>query len=386
MAYVFVPLLAAAWMIGTVVESMAAAFFLAVLESSAHPTARPVSWRGPSFRSWMRDGIEWPEGTVADHFAKGFYFAYLVVLWGGPAVLLGRMVGGDTAWATVIAGAAFWLLFPTGILSAMSSASRWTPFRPGLFVAFARRPLATLGFYALSAPVLAVLVSAFDLLLLHPLRIAFGWSVALAPVGVIMFFVYARLLGRFGLVLSEAFPDGPAADDGDDGRPRRRRKRRRRPLNAYDPRTRMFGPTEGIPDEPALGAQPPDMPGIETPFDGEVTGYGVDYSGAPAPVEEPPPAQIVHTFDDEDDEPILVAPPPEVSTDRRRIAETLAASTERELALHAPSRAVAPARAYGADTVSFLFDPNTLGPWVVLTAGVIVMSVFQRGLDLLRPG
>lgn len=383
MAYVFVPLLALAWTVGTAVESLAAAFFLAVFESSANPTARPVTWRGPSFRAWMRDGIEWPEGTVADHFAKGFYLGYLVLLWGAPAILLGRVIGGTTAWATVAAGAAFWLLFPIGLLSSMSARSRWTPFRPGLFVAFARRPGATFGFYLSSAPVLAVLVSSFDLVLLHPLRVAVGWTLALAAVGTLAFFIYARLLGRFGLVLSYAFPAEPT-DEDEEPRPRRRKKRRR-PINAYDPRTRMFGPTEEIPDEPLRNAQPPQMRGIETPNDGVITGYGVDYSGNPAPVEEPPPAQIVHTFDDEDDEPIVVAPPPEVSADRRRIAETLAASTERELTLHAPSRAAEPGRSYGVDTLSFLFDPNTLGPWAVLTAGVMLMSVIQRGLDLLRP-
>jgi hypothetical protein len=387
-AYVFVPLLAFAWMIGTAVESLAAAFFLAVLESSGNPTARPVNWRGPSFRSWMRDGIEWPEGTIGDHLGKGLYLGYIVLLWGAPAILLGRLVGGPTVWATVVAGAAFWLLLPIGLLSSMSSVSRWTPFRPGLLVAYGRRPLATLSFYVLSAPVLAALVFCFELVLIHPTRMTVGGTLALAPVGVLVFFLYARLLGRFGLVLSYAFPEEPMEDEEEEARTkRRRRKKRRRPINAYDPRTRMFSPTEEIPDEPPLGSQPPEMQGIETPYDGVVTGYGVDYSGDPAPVEEPKPAPVIHTFDDEDDEPIIVAPPPEISTDRQRIAETLAASTERELTLHAPSRIPEPdpARAYGVDTVAFLFDVNTIGPWVALTAGVMLMSVIQRGLDLLRP-
>jgi hypothetical protein len=384
-AYVFVPLLAFAWMIGAAVESLAAAFFLAVLESSASPTARPVSWRGPSFRSWMRDGIEWPEGTIGDHFGKGFYLGYIVLLWGGPAFVLGRLVGGTTVWATVVTGAAFWLLFPIGLLSSMSSVSRWTPFRPGLFVAYARRPLASLSFYVLSAPVLAGLVVCFDLVLIHPTRMAVGGTLALAPVGVLMFFIYARLLGRFGLVLSYAFPED-SAEEEEEARPkRRRRKKRRRPINAYDPQTRMFSPTEEISDEPPLGSQPPEMQGIETPYDGVVTGYGVDYSGNPAPIEAPKPAPVIHKFDDEDDEPIIVAPPPEISADRQQVAEMLAASTERELTLHAPSRVAEPPRAYGADTVAFLFNVNTVGPWVALTAGVMLMSVLQRGLDLLRP-
>src|SRR5262245_41499175 len=188
-AFLFVPLLAFTWIVGAAVASQAASFFLAILEASATPTARDFSWRGPSFRNWMRDGIEWPEGAIADHFAKGVYLAYLVLLWGAPAVVVGRLAAGDTVWASVIAGAAFWLVFPIGLLSSVSGRSRWTPFRPGVLVAFGRRPLETLGFYVLSAPVLAILLLTADLVLVHTSRAAVGWSIALAPVAAVMFFV-----------------------------------------------------------------------------------------------------------------------------------------------------------------------------------------------------
>src|SRR4051812_5164326 len=166
-AFLFVPLLALAWIVGSAVASQAASFFLAVLEGSATAVARDFSWRGPSFKDWVRDGIEWPDGVIADYFAKGVYLAYLVILWGTPAVLIGRLAAGGTPWVSVVAGAVFWLLFPIGLLSSLSARPRWTPFRPGLFVAFARRPVQTLGFYLLSAPVLAVLVLTVDLTLVH---------------------------------------------------------------------------------------------------------------------------------------------------------------------------------------------------------------------------
>ena len=183
------------------------------------------------------------------------------------------------------------------------------------------------------------------------------------------------------MVVSFAFPEEP---DEDEERPRRRKKRTG-PANGYDPRTRMFGPTEESQDEPSRLAQPPDMQGIETAYDGVVTGYGVDYTGTAAPIEEPKPAPIIHKFDDEDDEPIRVAPAPEISTDRQRIAEELAHSTERELALHTKSRVEVPANPYGADAVTFLFDPKTIAPWVTVTAGLMLLALMQRGLDLLRP-
>jgi hypothetical protein len=379
-AFIFVPLLALTWIVGTAVASQAASFFLAILEATATPVARPFSWRGPSFKSWMRDGIEWPDGVFADYFAKGAYLAYLVVLWGGPAVLVGRLAAGDSPWASVIAGVMFWLLFPVGLLSSVSSQSRWTPFRAGLIVAFCRRPVQTLGFYLLSAPVLAVLVLTFDLVLIHTSKAALAWAAALAPVATLMFFVYARLLGRLGLVLTFAFPEEPEEDE----RPRRRRKRRKRPLHEYDPRTRMFGPTAEVPDEPPPRAQPPEMRGIQTPYDGEVTGYGVDYSGR-APVVEPPKPTPVMQFDDDDTEPIRALPPPEVSTDRQQVADKLANPPEREMALFARERVEEPANPYGAEAVTFLFDPKTVAPWVALTAGLVLLALMQRGLDLLRP-
>ena len=94
-----------------------------------------------------------------------------------------------------------------------------------------------------------------------------------------------------------------------------------------------------MPDEPPLHAQPANLPPIETPFDGPVTGYGVDYSGTAPPIEEPKPATKVMHFDDDDDTPITVAPPPDIAgTDREKIAAELAKPSERELALHLRDR------------------------------------------------
>src|SRR4051794_36204787 len=185
-AFLFVPLLALTWIIGSAVASQAASFFLAILEATATPVACDVTWRGPSFKDWMRDGIEWPDGPFADFFARGAYLAYLVALWGAPAVLIGRLAAGDSAWASVLTGAVFWLLFPVGLLSSASSRSRWTPFRPGLIIAFLRRPAQTLGFYLLSAPVLAVLVLTLDLVLVHTSKATVVWALALAPVAALM--------------------------------------------------------------------------------------------------------------------------------------------------------------------------------------------------------
>jgi hypothetical protein len=124
---------------------------------------------------------------------------------------------------------------------------------------------------------------------------------------------------------------------------------------------------------------------MPTPFDGPVSGYDVDYEGKLPEAEAPKPT-IVHHFDDEDDTPITVAPPPDISgTDRQRIAEELANPPEREMELHMRERPTEPANPYGAESVTFLFDPKTIDPWLRLTMGLIVMALLLRALDMLRP-
>lgn len=377
-AFFFVPLLVAAWILGFFVSALASHYFLTIVESSATAYARNLSWKGRPFREWIRDGVQWPDDLFVDYFAKVFYFAYIIGIWAGPAFLAGRLLAGHSPLATVITGVAFWLFFPIGLLSSLASESRWTPFRSDILVAFCQRPVKTFVFYVLSAPVLAVLFLTFDLILVHSEAVAIGWSIALCPVAVIMFFVYARLLGRLGLIITFTRPRSVK-------KVQRRVKKRKRPLNAYDPTTRVFGPKEEIPDVPG-NVQPHELPGLDTPYEGPVTGYGVDYSGALPVVEEPQPVAPIRYFDDEDQTPITVAPPPEVtSPDRERLAAEFAEPSERELSLHLRERPTEPRNPYGLESVSFLFDAKTITPWCTLTLGLIVMAVFQHALNMLRP-
>jgi hypothetical protein len=116
-----------------------------------------------------------------------------------------------------------------------------------------------------------------------------------------------------------------------------------------------------------------------------VTGYDVDYEGK-SPVAEEPKPTTVHFFDDEDNTPITVAPPPDISsTDRQRIATELANPPEREMELYMRERPTEPANPYGAESVTFLFDPKTIDPWLRLTMGLIVMALLLRALNSLRP-
>lgn len=368
MAYIFVPLLAFTWMFGLAVVAHAGQYFLSIVESSATDMAQNVPFRGRPFREYIRDGIDWPDEPFADYLFKGFFLGYLVVLWGGPAVLLGRGVADHPVLRLAVAGGVFWLGFPIGVLSSLASGSRWNPFWPGLFVGFAKRPAQTLGFYLLSAPVLAVILVAFDLLLLRVDRVSVQWAIALSPVAVLGFFLYARLVGRFGLALSYSLPAVEA-----DPRPAKKRPPRR-PRAAYDEKHRWGIPTEAIPD---------DVPELISPYDGPVTGYALDLSGK-LPVEESPPPVRQH-FDDEDNSPLGVEPPADVSTERSAMAARLVTPPEHEVALYLTSRPTEPANPYGTATVSFLFDLKTLDPWIRLTAGLVGLALLQRALDALRP-
>jgi len=381
-AFIFVPLLVIAWMLGFFVAAHAAHYFLSIVESSATAVARNVPWSGRPFKEWIRDGVNWPDDLFTDYFAKTFYFAYMIGIWAGPAVALSRFLIGDSPWSTVAAGAAFWLFFPIGLLSSLASESRWTPFWSGVLVAFARRPGKTLAFYLISAPVLAVLFLTFDLILLRTSAVTMTWAIVLSPVAVLLFFIYARLLGRLGMVLTFAYPTEEEVKE--EAKPRRRKKKKR-PMPAYDSKTRWTVPKEEI-DYAPTGAQPDELPGLETPIDGPVTGYGVDYEGKLPPPEEPKPATVIHTFDDEDNTPITVAPPSDTrGTDRPKIAAALANPPKHEVELYLRERPTEPANPYGSEAVTFLFDPKTIEPWLRLTAGLIALALVQHGLDALRP-
>ncbi len=368
-AYFFVPLLALTWAFGFVVTSVAGHYFLSIVESSATGLAQNVPWKGRPFRAWRRDDIDWPDEPFTDWILKGFFLGYLVLLWAAPAMLIGRYAMGDSQWTTVVTGAVFWLGFPIGVLSSLSSDSRWNPFWPPLFIGFLKRPLKVLGFYLMSAPLLAVIWLLFDMLLLHTSKATVKWAMALAPVAVLCFFIYGRLLGRLGFVLTFVLP----ASLQDEKRPTVKRKKRR-PSQAFDAKHRWGIPTEEVEHE---------APNPIVTSEGEVTGYEVDYVGRP--IEEvAKPAAIIHKFDDEDDRPITVEPLDErPNPERTAMAAKLAEPPQHILDLYLRHRPTEPTNPYGSATVTFLFDPKTIDPWAKLTLGLLGLALLQRALDAL---
>ena len=372
-AFIFVPLLAATWVIGFIILGLTAHYFLSIVESSATATAENVAFERRSFRSFIRDGVNWPDEQFFDWIWKGAYLAYLVGVWAFPAVLIGRAIAPESWKATAIAAGVMWLGFPIGVLSSLAADSRWNPLWPRLFVCLAQRPVQTLGFYALSLIPLAGLAVGMELMFLHPMQVSLAVGLAMAPVGVTALFLYARLIGRLGMVVS--FTRGAEPEDGSaEVAPRRRKK----PAHADDEKNRFSRPTEAY-DQRA------DMTPLKAP-EGEVTGYGVDFSGTAPAETEALPARQIHHFDDDDDAPIVMENAAALPTDhRQKLPDRLRNPPECDVAYHLRKRPTEPANPYGAEAVTFLLEPKTAEAWVKLTAAFLTLAALIRALDALRP-
>src|SRR5947209_16283376 len=104
---VFVPLLAAAAVLGGAVFAYAAHCFLTVVEQTAAGN----------------DEVVWPNDPMYDWLWEAVYMLWLTALWLGPVVLVLRAIlaahsGAAAASGVMVAAAALtWLVFPVTLLS-----------------------------------------------------------------------------------------------------------------------------------------------------------------------------------------------------------------------------------------------------------------------------
>src|SRR5262245_43402299 len=255
-AFLFIPLLALTWAFGFALISVAAHYFLVVFEGSAAGNEEVVL----------------PEEPFTDWFWKGFYLAFIGIIWGAPGFFFAWAVGGTAPVQTALLIGWFWLLFPIGILSSTSASSRWVPLWFGLFGRMSQRLNKVGAFYVISMPVVTLLGTSFYFLAVRKdtdIPLVF----ILAPIVAASFLVYARLLGRIGLVLTFTKETKPASKAVAE-------KKRPRPQRATMPVPLM----EELPAGPK---QPSEMPGLMTPMDGEITGYKVPLDDK-APTPDPP--------------------------------------------------------------------------------------------------
>lgn len=245
-AIIFVPALVGCIIFGFVFALFAAHYYLTVLQSTG---------------SGAKD-VTWPSEPILDNFWKVFYLAWLIGLWLGPAYFLGRALGHGSPSPWVRFGiplAFFWVCFPVSQLSSLSGPTIWLPLHPGVFTRMLQKPGVVLGFAGLSAAAMVVLGAGF-----HWAFFAEGlhWLLVGSVVFVLGGLLYGRLLGRLAFALAFTRPHLM--------RKRTRRRKPKRPKSENEE-----------PAEESRHDQPRELPPIETPDEGPLSGYDVKF--------EPPP-------------------------------------------------------------------------------------------------
>ncbi|HJZ55074.1 MAG TPA: hypothetical protein VKE74_08945 [Gemmataceae bacterium] len=250
-AVIFVPALAGAVISGFVFALFAAHHYLTVLQSTGSGAKQ----------------VTWVSEPILDHFWKVFYLAWLIGLLLGPGYLLGRFLtaGSESVWLKVaVPLAVFWIAYPISQLSSLSGPTIWLPLHPEVFGRLARKPGVVLGFMGLSGLALAGIGAGFRLAFFTDGLI---WLVIGSVLFVVSGLFYARLLGRLAFVLAFTRPfmtrkkkGGSAKRDQSDG--------------AGQGGTLESGSDPGF-------AQPSDLPPIDTPNEGPLTGYDLKTAEVP---------------------------------------------------------------------------------------------------------
>jgi hypothetical protein len=199
----------------------------------------------------------------------------------------------------------FWLFFPVGVLSSLSAESPWVILRPKIIGGLLRCFPTTFGFYAVSI----LLVGGSFALFVGTAVSGVIWLVPVAAVLATTFvMIYARLLGRLGLVVGAALSAQPVktAKEREPDRPLKpgRRPRRRRP-----PKAEVTDPWSD-PEEPKP---------MRTPWGGvaeAVEGYGMSADTPPSPPPEKKKRRKDYFPEEEADKPYEMTTPAEPDADR----------------------------------------------------------------------
>lgn len=212
---------------------------------------------------------------LPDWIWKGWYLAWMIAVWVAPSMFLAFILAPffEERWRgpayVIVAASAFWLAFPVSLLSSLAAESRWTVLHGGVFARLVRQPGAWLTFLLLTA------------LVVIPSAAAVGWqllsnhiaAVIVAPfvLGAGML-LYARFAGRLAEVLQYTKLPFRRKE-----KPKRRTKRKRI--------VEVTDPWEMPEETPDAFVQPSAMSGLHVPFEGEVTGYDVNFEEPPQKVQ-----------------------------------------------------------------------------------------------------
>jgi hypothetical protein len=343
-----------------------------------------------------QEEVVWPSEPVQDWLGHAVLFVELLAIWLVPAGLAARML--REAWlpgqgllrVLLLAGPGLWLFFPIGLLSSLSASSRWVPFRWTILYQFLRITPAALGFYFLTAILLAAGVAPWyfavarrQVLLLPVAALASGTAIL----------IYARLLGRLTWLI-QRLPSAPrpAARPREEKRPASKPqvKKKRKPIaDVHDP--------WAVPEEeqararakkrfPWADESPPPKKaksGLDIPSAEDIEGYGVAASN-PADAEPPPekPTRPSARPPAEDPEAIEMdtASPPEPPRSRESQTELFADQVRRHIAERSHHEGRPPAHPFFSGVYSFPWYSQCLSAWLALSVGALAVGGITYGL------
>jgi len=348
------------------------------------------------------DEIKWPDDLFTDWFLRVWHFLWLLAVWLVPAHFIMKLLHAPAPLYVAGIVTLLWLIFPVSLLSSLSSLSSWVVFRPVILRALLMHfgPLA--GFYVITGGLLAVCSGLWYAGILTDYAVILPVA---AMAGALGFFIYARLLGRIGLIVSWYNPpvrgkgvspsdavekvqlfdpwglpeteeeNTPSADDAP--RPPRsqkktqfkRKKRKNQGAGAYDPWS--------LPPELAHGT-PPDSE-TEDPL-GPATGtYGISAADAPLPLqprtELPDPTVEGFAVAEPDAQPIT---PPQPLTSPQVAKYELALAIRRR-------PAVPPAKPLTTGVFNFPFYQDCIVPMALVAFGFLAVGGLLRLLIMLFP-
>lgn len=389
-AVIFVPALAGCVVVGFPLALYGAHAFLTIFQGTAAGAKQ----------------IEWPSDSIPEYFWKGFYLAWLIGLWLGPAFFVGRRLGSeaDSAFlAYFLPMLVIWLMYPVSQMSSMSGPTIWLPLWPDVFLRLKQKPALTLSFYALSGLVLVAFGIAFHW--------TFGETPVIflffgAPLLVVAWLMYARLLGRVAFVLSFTKPWLE-----------KKKVTSRKPVL-----TGRFGnDTEAPPqrdhEDRRRVQQPSTQEPLQSPDDEPVQGYDVKFQDdlPPAPPQEPevrqtpPQVEVLpltpeqqefrerekrrrqhlspsQRWDDEDDDKTpYIANAPEVAAEERAPKQLVEPKAFEMRLISREGRPKKPRRAWTAEVFLFLFEPATMGIALRLTFLCLIVGGFVKIAKSVNP-
>jgi hypothetical protein len=384
---IFFSVFVASILVGLLVLSYAAYSFFVTLTSTAAGN----------------DEVIWPGEPITDWLFKVWYLVWLLGVWAVPASLLIGVFGLSRPLFVLCLAGVLWLVFPVALLSSLSAPSRFIVLRPMILALLLRHFGVTLRFYAGSGLVVLV-CGALSYAALFGLRqvALFDQPVISVPLAAMVggagCLIYARLLGRFALIISQS-PTGrrkkqsqgrpeegdrvesfdswslphaehPAEEQPGPHRPPRNEVPPKKKLRARKA-SQAFDPWAIPKDEPIRKKTKPTPSAASLPEDpyGPAEGtYEILPDEGASPQGEPPPRPS--RLDKEEAEPYAVSASSQETLPRLSPVHAEVSKLEEELA--APQRLPPlPDWPLVMGIYSFPFYPQTVGPCGTLMLGFL---------------